>query len=79
MENADFDLTMDMVRILLAKIQDETSPGNTPEFWITEKDSATAEGRTQTAEVVQKLFRKYADQYPDIFDILCIGFFMKLL
>ena len=68
MENADFDLTMDMVRILLAKIQDETSPGNTPEFWITEKDSATAEGRTQTAEVVQKLFRKYADQYPDIFD-----------
>ena len=27
MENEDFDLAMDMVRILLAKIQDETTPG----------------------------------------------------
>ncbi|MCR5097334.1 MAG: N-6 DNA methylase [Lachnospiraceae bacterium] len=68
MENADFDLTMDMVRILLAKIQDETEPGNTPQFWITEKDASTAEGRAQTAQIIQNLFRKYAGQYPDIFD-----------
>ena len=38
MENEDFDLAMDMVRILLAKIQDETTPGEFPRFWITEND-----------------------------------------
>lgn len=32
MENEDFDLAMDMVRILLAKIQDETAPGENPRF-----------------------------------------------
>lgn len=37
MENADSDLTMDMVRILLAKIYDETVTSDTayPHFWIT--------------------------------------------
>lgn len=68
MENEDFDLTMDMVRILLAKIQDETSPGLMPKFWITDEDFKTAEGRTAVAETVQGLFREYADQYPDVFD-----------
>lgn len=68
MENEDFDLTMDMVRILLAKIQDETSPGLLPKFWISDEDFKTAEGRTAIAAVVQQLFRQYADQYPDVFD-----------
>lgn len=68
MENEDADLTMDMVRILLAKIQDETSPGEYPKFWITEDAYHTQEGRLNAAEAVQKLFREYADQYPDIFD-----------
>lgn len=68
MENEDFDLAMDMVRILLAKIQDETTPGDFPRFWITETDFQTAEGRKHAAGVIQRLFREYADQYPDIFD-----------
>lgn len=68
MENEDFDLAMDMVRILLAKIQDETSVGEFPKFWITENEFSSFEGRNQVAENIQKLFREYADQYPDVFD-----------
>lgn len=68
MENEDFDLAMDMVRILLAKIQDETSPGENPRFWITNSDFQTAEGRSKSAKIVQELFREYANQYPDVFD-----------
>ena len=41
MENEDFDLAMDMVRILLAKIQDETSAGEYAKFWITNADYKT--------------------------------------
>lgn len=63
MENEDFDLAMDMVRILLAKIQDETTPGEFPRFWITENDFQTAEGRKHAATEIQKLFREYADQF----------------
>lgn len=58
MENQDFDLAMDMVRILLAKIQDETEVGEYPKFWITEQEFKTAEGRSATAQRVQKLFRE---------------------
>ena len=68
MENEDFDLAMDMVRILLAKIQDETTPGEFPRFWITESDFQTAEGRKHAATEIQTLFREYADQFPDVFD-----------
>lgn len=68
MENEDFDLAMDMVRILLAKIQDETSIGENPRFWITNSDYQTVEGRAQVANTVQELFREYANQYPDVFD-----------
>lgn len=68
MENADFDLTMDMVRILLAKIQDEMSAGDYPKFWITDAQYKTVEGRRDCANAIQALFREYADQYPDVFE-----------
>ena len=68
MENEDFDLTMDMVRILLAKIQDETSGNKYPEFWITEDEFKTDEGKNKVANKVHSLFRTYADQFPDVFD-----------
>lgn len=68
MENQDFDLAMDMVRILLAKIQDETEPGEYPKFWITENEFRTIEGRKAVAKRVQDLFRTYADLYPTVFD-----------
>lgn len=68
MENEDFDLTMDMVRILLAKIQDESSPGEKPRFWITEDEFKTIEGKRRVADTVHTLFREYADRYPDVFE-----------
>ncbi len=68
MENADYDLAMDMVRILLAKIQDETSPGKKPKFWISDSDFKTVEGRKNAVDEVRQLFRGYADSYPSIFD-----------
>lgn len=68
MENEDFDLAMDMVRILLAKIEDETAPGENPRFWITNSEYHTSEGRAKAAAEVQSLFREYANQYPDVFD-----------
>lgn len=47
MENADSDLTMDMVRILLAKIYDETVTSDTayPHFWITPEQYKSEDGR----------------------------------
>ncbi len=68
MENEDFDLAMDIVRILLAKIQDETAPGEYPSFWITDSEYHTPEGRKKAADTVQSLFREYANQFPDVFD-----------
>ena len=68
MENADYDLAMDMVRILLAKIQDETSPGKKPKFGISDSDFKTSEGRKNAVDEVRRLFREYADLYPSIFD-----------
>ena len=68
MENEDFDLAMDMFRILLAKIEDETAPGENPRFWITNSEYHSSDGRARAAAEVQSLFREYANQYPDIFD-----------
>lgn len=70
MENADADLTMDMVRILLAKIQDETMtpPDSYPKFWVTNKQYDSPTERKTVAGQIRKLFRDYADQYPTVFD-----------
>lgn len=59
-----------MVRILLAKIQDEsnTSPDKYPKFWITAKQYASEDGRKQVAKEIRALFREYADSYPNVFD-----------
>ena len=53
MENEDFDLAMDMVRILLAKIEDETAPGENPRFWITNSEYHSSDGRARAAAEVQ--------------------------
>lgn len=59
-----------MVRILLAKIQDESniSPDKYPKFWITAKQYASEDGRKQVAKEIRALFREYADSYPNVFD-----------
>ncbi|MFJ3958468.1 N-6 DNA methylase [Arthrobacter sp. NPDC090010] len=68
MENSDYDLTMDMVRILLAKIQDESEPGELPQFYVTAEEYETPAGRTVAGERIRQLFRRFADQFPTVFD-----------
>lgn len=67
MENFDYDITMDMVRILLAKIEDEASPGDYPSFYVTQGEYETAEGRTAAAQRVRKLFEQFAERHREVF------------
>ena len=69
MENYDYDITMDMVRILLAKIEDESGPGEYPSFYITQEEYETIEGRTQAASRVRNLFDTFADRYREVFPV----------
>ncbi|MDH6180088.1 type I restriction enzyme M protein [Microbacteriaceae bacterium SG_E_30_P1] len=62
------DLTMDMVRIILAKAQDETESGEYPLFYVTSDEYSSSDGRASVAARVQALFRRYADNYPAVFD-----------
>lgn len=61
------DLTMEMVRMILAKAQDETQPGELPEFYITSEENDSAAGQAAVAQRVQKLFRRFADDNPGVF------------
>ncbi|MFW0118875.1 N-6 DNA methylase [Rothia sp. P5764] len=61
------DLTMEMVRIILAKAQDEMQPGELPEFYVTSEENASAEGRVRVAQRIQRLFRAFADNNPGVF------------
>jgi len=67
MENSDYDLTMDMVRILLAKIQDESEPGAYPNFYVTPAEYESAEGVAAAAKRVRDLFERFAEQYRSVF------------
>jgi len=61
------DLTMDMVRIILAKAQDEVGTGELPDFYCTPEEYRTGEGRIVVAARVQKLFRRFADENMGVF------------
>lgn len=67
MENYDYDITMDMVRILLAKIEDESSPGEYPQFYITQDEYESQEGRTSAANRVRRLFETFAERHREVF------------
>ncbi|GAA2847505.1 N-6 DNA methylase [Microbacterium arabinogalactanolyticum] len=67
MENYDFDITMDMVRILLAKIQDESSPGEYPAFYISQEEYETTEGREAASTRVRDLFEAFAERHREVF------------
>ncbi|MEU2205635.1 N-6 DNA methylase [Microbacterium oleivorans] len=67
MENSDYDLTMDMVRILLAKIQDESESGSYPNFYVTPDEYGTAEGTALAARRIRDLFERFAEQYRSVF------------
>lgn len=67
MENYDYDLTMDMVRILLAKIQDESAPGDFPDFYVTLEEYESISGRRDAAGRVRKLFEDFAEKNREVF------------
>lgn len=71
MEIYDYDITMDMVRILLAKIEDESSPGEYPSFYVTQEEYESVEGRAQAAARVRSLFEAFAERYREVFPVGC--------
>ena len=62
------DLAMDMVRIILAKYQDETIEGDTPEFHVTPLELRYAEGRKRVAARIRDLFEEVRDNHLEVFD-----------
>lgn len=61
------DLTMDMVRLILAKALDEEKTGEYPEFYCTPEEYRSSEGQNTVAERVNKLFLEVIAQNPDVF------------
>lgn len=66
-DNDEEDLTMDMVRIILAKVQDEINEGEYPEFYITPDEYRSEDGRSKVAARVKALFRTFANDNPGVF------------
>src|SRR5690606_30233885 len=62
------DVAMDMVRIILAKYQDELSESDVCDFRCTPSEYETAEGCTAVAGRVRSLFAQVVNAYPDVFD-----------
>lgn len=61
------DLTLDMVRILMAKAIDEMSEGELPSFYCTPDEYQTDEGRIAAAGRVRALFEDAKRLYPGVF------------
>lgn len=62
------DLTMDMVRLILAKAMDEEQAGELPEFYCIPEEYATQEGQQAVAERVHSLFKRVIASNPDVFN-----------
>lgn len=63
------DLAIDMVRIILAKYQDELNEGDVCEFRVTPLELQSNEGRKRVAERVRNLFSTVRDDNRDVFDV----------
>ena len=61
------DLTMDMVRIILAKAMDEEQQGDLPNFYCTPEEYKSNKGRAAVAERVSSLFAEVVDSNQDVF------------
>ncbi len=62
------DIAMDMVRIILAKYQDENNPGDECDFRCTPLELQSAVGRGRVAERVRTLFRNARQEASEVFD-----------
>lgn len=61
------DLTMDMVRIMLAKAMDEESTDPLPQFYCTPEEYTSADGIEAVAERINKLFENVKRANADVF------------
>lgn len=61
------DLTMDMVRIILAKAMDEEKIGEYCEFYCTPEDYKTLEGQIVAANRIHELFKEVVTDNRDVF------------
>jgi type I restriction-modification system DNA methylase subunit len=61
------DLTMDMVRIILAKAQDETAGSDLPEFYCTPEDYERSSGKEAVAARIGLLFDQIKRNHPSVF------------
>ncbi|MDP9358730.1 MAG: N-6 DNA methylase [Chloroflexota bacterium] len=62
------DLTMDMVRILLAKARDEERDDQPLLFYCTPEEYGSDEGQQAAADRVQRLFEEVRDANPTVFE-----------
>ncbi len=62
------DIAMDMVRVILAKYQDELNPGEDCEFRCTPLELQSAEGRRRVADRVRSLFREARSNAQEVFE-----------
>jgi type I restriction enzyme M protein len=63
------DLAMDMVRVILAKYQDEQNEGETCEFRCTPQELQSEEGRERVANRVRDLFIQVREANADVFGL----------
>ena len=61
------DLTLDMVRILMAKAIDEMNDGRLPQFYCTPEEYQAEAGRQASAARVRSLFDQAKGLYPGVF------------
>lgn len=61
------DIALDMVRIILSKIEDEASAKDECDFHITPEQFADEAARNVACARVRRLFNNVRDRYPDVF------------
>lgn len=61
------DVALDMVRVILAKVEDESSNSETCEFHITPEEYHDRDKRKIACQRVRKLFESVKERYPEIF------------
>ena len=62
------DVAITMVRLLLSKWRDEERPGDYTQFYCTNEEFKTPEGREAVALRIETLFAEVRDAHPTIFD-----------